>query len=168
LRRDWSHLLRPASRGQHAEGAGIENGARADVPTGAPTDPAELSYWLGANLPLRDSSRQGLLACLSVGERLFLQARLMADSTGFNLLCRDCGEMIASAKEQFSLSAEGAVGTYVNPHGAVHQIITVRHVAPSVLFSGRPCTDACWFPGEQARGLALIYSWSPAGCAGAR
>lgn len=44
------------------------------------------------------------------------------------------------------MSAEGPQGTYVNPGGYVHELITVKKVK-NVFTSGYPEKNYSWFPG---------------------
>lgn len=45
------------------------------------------------------------------------------------------------------MSEEGASGVYVNPHGVVHDMITVGRVLPNALaLEGGPETVHSWFP----------------------
>lgn len=50
------------------------------------------------------------------------------------------------------MSTEGPQGTFVNPDGYVHQMITVTD-ADNIRFQGSPITDHSWFPG-----LEILFS----------
>ena len=54
--------------------------------------------------------------------------------------------MIAKKSDVFSLSYDGPMGTYVNPHGVVHETLTV-YKAKNLHCYGRPDTEFSWFPG---------------------
>mmetsp|Transcript_3125 Transcript_3125/g.4826 ORF Transcript_3125/g.4826 Transcript_3125/m.4826 type:complete len:514 (-) Transcript_3125:61-1602(-) len=73
------------------------------------------------------------------------------------LHCKDCMSVVAREDMVFQVpGAQGAVGAYVNPHGCVHQTVTVRKILQSkVLCHGRPSNEDTWFPG---------YSWTIAYC----
>ena len=70
--------------------------------------------------------------------------------------CRTCGAAIAREADVFSMSAEGPVGAYVNPHGYLHEVVTVRR-AEGLFLVGRPTAEHTWFAG---------YAWTIAGCLG--
>ncbi|MGH7859922.1 MAG: cereblon family protein [Candidatus Binatia bacterium] len=74
------------------------------------------------------------------------------------ILCRRCGEELSDAGEVFAMSSEGAGGVFVNPHGIVHEIVTMRRVR-NVVVLGPPTTEFTWFPG---------YAWEIAWCARCR
>ncbi|CAM9623567.1 unnamed protein product, partial [Heterosigma akashiwo] len=63
-----------------------------------------------------------------------------------------------SKRALFTLGgAEGVAGAYVNPHGVVHQTLTLRTLYEAgVRLLGRPTTEDTWFPG---------YAWTIANCA---
>jgi cereblon len=74
-------------------------------------------------------------------------------------VCCCCRGSVARRSEVFSVpGAEGTVGAYVNPHGVVHQTVTIRQLVPrSFLLEGRRATTQdTWFPG---------YGWIIAYCA---
>jgi len=48
----------------------------------------------------------------------------------------------------------GALGAYVNPHGTVHETVTM-HKAQGLRLRGRPSTECSWFKG---------YAWTIAEC----
>lgn len=147
--RHWSHLLWRAEPGGPA------------VEASMPGEPLRLSHWLGANLPIDSGERQALLACPTAGERLLRQLRLMVAMRGAPLRCQYCSAVVAEADQEFSFSSEGAVGTYVNPHGVVHQVVTVRdaavriHLAQLLREVPPPSTEMSWFPG---------YAWTIVHC----
>jgi cereblon len=53
------------------------------------------------------------------------------------------------------MTASGSVGAYINPHGYMHEIVTVRH-AEGLRDVGGPETAATWFAG---------YTWTIVACA---
>ena len=57
-----------------------------------------------------------------------------------------CNTPIAKKTDIFSLSYEGPMGTYVNPHGAVHETLTV-YKAKHLSLIGTASTQYSWFPG---------------------
>lgn len=44
------------------------------------------------------------------------------------------------------MSSEGPLGAYVNPHGFVHEIMTLYR-ASGLALRGLPETEYSWFPG---------------------
>lgn len=52
------------------------------------------------------------------------------------------------------MSEEGISGVFVNTHGYVHDMVTLRRVR-GVTLEGRPETENSWFPG---------YAWTIAYC----
>ena len=60
--------------------------------------------------------------------------------------CNQCQSIIANHGDIFPMSIEGPQGTYVNPHGFVHELITVMKLRGTV-YRGFPSTEASWFPG---------------------
>ena len=69
------------------------------------------------------------------------------------IVCRACETELSDASAVFSMS-DGRV--FVNPHGIVHEVVTVRR-ARNVEVSGGPTTEFTWYPG---------YAWEIAWCAG--
>ncbi len=72
------------------------------------------------------------------------------------LRCAACGDLWALATDGVCMSADGAGGTFVNAHGYVHDMATLRS-ARGVRAHGRPTAEDSWFPG---------FAWSLAHCAG--
>jgi cereblon len=56
------------------------------------------------------------------------------------------------------MNPSGTSGVYVNPHGYLHEVVTVRR-AKNVLVSGPPTTEFTWYAG---------YAWEIAWCARCR
>ncbi|GAA6107169.1 protein cereblon [Tachysurus ichikawai] len=64
-----------------------------------------------------------------------------------SLCCKRCQDTeITTKNEIFSLSLCGPMAAYVNPHGYVHETLTV-YKASNLNLSGRPSTLHSWFPG---------------------
>uniref|UniRef100_UPI0035CD3D9F Protein cereblon n=1 Tax=Homo sapiens TaxID=9606 RepID=UPI0035CD3D9F len=118
-----------------------------------PSNPIDFSYWVAANLPIDDSLRIQLLKIDSAIQRLRCELDIMNKCT--SLCCKQCQETeITTKNEIFSLSREGPMAAYVNPHGYVHEILTV-YKACNLNLIGRPSTEHSWFPG---------YAWTVAQC----
>jgi cereblon len=54
----------------------------------------------------------------------------------------------------FAMSASGTAQTFVNPHGFLHEVVTVRW-AKNLAMAGPPTTEFTWYPG---------YAWEIAWC----
>lgn len=108
---------------------------------------SQFAFWLAANLPLADSVRQRLLEEPTTVQRLQLLLRLMrlsGDCT--DITCAQCRRPVSSIKEVFLMSRDGAIGNFVNPHGYIHQTVTMRKAA-NLALHGVPCEQDSWFPG---------------------
>jgi hypothetical protein len=120
-------------------------------------DPEAYSYWLSANLPISQRLKATSLSILSVGERLYFLHRLVrhiiTTSSAVNICCRRCRRHIAWGRDVVTVpGADGVSGHYVNPHGVLHQTLTVRRLVsplPDVGFYGRWESRDSWFPGYQ-------------------
>ncbi len=114
-----------------------------------------LSYAMARNLPVSAAQRRRLLEMRNVSERLVLLIDLLR-GVSQELRCH-CGWVVAHTDHFRSMATSGGlVGTYVNPHGAVHQILTVTAVRHCFL-DGDAETEHSYFPG---------YSWTCMGCRG--
>jgi cereblon len=118
-----------------------------------PRDPTDLSFWLAQNLTISDTLRLQMLKMDTPVERLRFASRLL-DKVIRVIECNQCQCVIANHGDIFSMSIEGPQGTYVNPHGFVHELITVTKIKHTV-YRGLPSTEASWFPG---------YSWRIVEC----
>jgi len=115
--------------------------------------PDILSFHIGSKLPVSESVRQKLLEIDGISYRLQKEIQLLK---AFNLIkCRNCQSHIAKRSDMAVMSTDGPLGAYVNPHGCVHETITVSN-ATGLALTGSPSTVHSWFPG---------YSWTIASCA---
>ncbi|XP_047498018.1 protein cereblon-like isoform X1 [Penaeus chinensis] len=117
-----------------------------------PRDPQELSHWAAINLPLDDSHRLTLLGLNTPTQRL--RYILSVISKCKMLICVRCNEVIGDTADIFSMSVEGPQGTFVNPGGYVHEMLTLTK-ATNLTYNGRPSIQHSWFPG---------YAWTIANC----
>ena len=79
-------------------------------------------------------------------------------TTQSEVCCGLCGSPLASVSKIFCVGgAEGTTSAYVNGHGFIHQITTLRDVIQedAVSFRESPSTENSYFPG---------YSWWITGC----
>ncbi|KAK3138231.1 hypothetical protein QOZ80_5AG0366140 [Eleusine coracana subsp. coracana] len=115
--------------------------------------PDILSFHIGSKLPVSEYLRQKLLELDGTSYRLQKEIQILQ---AFNLIkCRDCQSLVAKRSDMVVMSTDGPLGAYVNPHGCVHETITVSN-ATGLALSGSPSTVHSWFPG---------YSWTIASCA---
>lgn len=118
-----------------------------------------LSYWLLQNVPLEDAAKLALLALNSPVQRLRLQLSYMRALA--TLACVGCHSPVCRKQDMFAMSSLGLGGMYVNPHGHVHDVLTVRRLAHDdtravVALVGEASAENSWFPG---------YAWTIATCA---
>ncbi|KAF7250004.1 Protein cereblon [Varanus komodoensis] len=118
-----------------------------------PSNPIDFSYRVAACLPIDDILRIQLLKIGSAVQRLRCELDIMNKCT--SLCCKHCQDTeITTKNEIFSLSLCGPMAAYVNPHGYVHETLTV-YKACNLNLSGRSSTEHSWFPG---------YAWTIAQC----
>lgn len=84
-----------------------------------------------------------------------LQVISLLDSLDTTLCCRHCSQAISKMAHVVSVTQEGPGGTFVNPHGYVHDMLCVQHVSSAVMH-GSPETANSWFAG---------YAWTCITCA---
>mmetsp|Transcript_2934 Transcript_2934/g.4228 ORF Transcript_2934/g.4228 Transcript_2934/m.4228 type:complete len:448 (+) Transcript_2934:74-1417(+) len=109
----------------------------------------EFSYWLSRNLPVCDNERQALLEAESVPLRL-LRIIDILKSQKENLSCKGCHALISNTSKVIAMSTDGTVGSFVNQHGVLHQMLTFREVS-NFRLQGGPEVEHSYFPG---------YSWT--------
>jgi cereblon len=68
--------------------------------------------------------------------------------------CRHCAADICEDRDIFSMSASGLMAAYVNPHGQIHETLTVLQ-AKNVRLLGQEVAEHSWFPG---------YKWTIVQC----
>lgn len=54
--------------------------------------------------------------------------------------------MIARRSDMLVMSSDGPLGAYVNPHGFVHEVMTLLK-ANDLAIGGPPVKEYSWFPG---------------------
>lgn len=117
------------------------------------TKPDLLSFHIGSKMPVSESIRQELLEIDGISYRLRREIELLEN---FDCVrCRTCKTLIARRSNMLVMSSEGPLGAYVNPHGFVHEIMTLFK-ANGLAVIGHPVKEYSWFPG---------YAWSIAECA---
>ncbi|CAN1784895.1 Protein cereblon [Linum perenne] len=114
--------------------------------------PDLLSFYIASKIPVSEPTRQELLEIDGVSYRLRREIELLER---FNLVrCKICKNIIARRSDMLVMSSDGPLGAYVNPHGCVHEIVTLFK-ANGLALMGRPVTEYSWFPG---------YAWTIANC----
>lgn len=115
--------------------------------------PDLLSFYVASKLPVSESRRQELLEIDGISYRLQREIQLLRS---FNLIhCKNCASLIAKRSDMVVMSTDGPLNAYVNPHGYVHEVITVYNASGLALL-GSPVKEHSWFPG---------YAWTIANCA---
>ncbi|KAK8948374.1 hypothetical protein KSP39_PZI005536 [Platanthera zijinensis] len=115
--------------------------------------PGTLSFHIGSKIPVSESTRQELLEIDGISYRLRREIQLLEC---FNhIRCKSCMTLIANRSEMVVMSSDGPLNAYVNPHGYVHEIITVYNTTGLALI-GSPAKEHSWFPG---------YAWTITNCA---
>ncbi|XP_041417639.1 protein cereblon isoform X2 [Xenopus laevis] len=118
-----------------------------------PANPIDFSYRVAACLPIDDALRIQLLQIGNAIQRLRCELDIMSKCT--SLCCKHCPDTeITTKNEIFSLSLCGPMAAYVNPHGYVHETLTV-YKAFNLSLVGRPSIENSWFPG---------FAWTIAQC----
>ena len=124
-----------------------------------PRDPESLSYAVATRMPTGASRRWRQLAAGSTTERLRTTLTCLAedDACDLSLTCRRCGVAVAKMSDIVVVSDGGAHGSYVNPGGVVHDMVTVGPdvAGQSTRCHGDPSAEHSWFPG---------YAWTIATC----
>ena len=100
-----------------------------------PRDPTGLSFWVASHVPATDASRAKLLAARSTVLRLREELRMIRRSRveDMAIVCAACRAPLSALPELVVMSEEGASGVYVNPHGVVHDMLTVSRVVPNAV-----------------------------------
>ncbi|XP_055812003.1 uncharacterized protein LOC129881910 [Solanum dulcamara] len=115
--------------------------------------PDVLSFHIASKMPVSESTRQELLEIDGISYRLRREIELLEN---FDCVrCRTCETLIAKRSNMLVMSSDGPLGAYVNPHGFVHEIMTLFK-ANGLAVIGNPVKEYSWFPG---------YAWSIAECA---
>eukprot|EP00252_Welwitschia_mirabilis_P018089 TRINITY_DN40278_c0_g1_i1.p1 TRINITY_DN40278_c0_g1~~TRINITY_DN40278_c0_g1_i1.p1 ORF type:complete len:568 (-),score=122.60 TRINITY_DN40278_c0_g1_i1:122-1825(-) len=115
--------------------------------------PELLSFHIASKIPVNDSAKQELLDISNVVYRLRREIQLLESID--HIRCKGCMSIIARRRDILVMSTDGPVGAYVNPHGFVHETLTLYKTKGLVL-RGRPETEHSWFPG---------YAWTIVACA---
>lgn len=103
------------------------------------------SFWMANNAPFTERERLVLLRMHSVLERLIFiwKAVDRLSKQESVICCTQCKSRFTTVTDIFTVAgAEGTTAAYVNDHGCIHQITTLRTIDErKVLFHGSPSTD---------------------------
>ncbi|KAL6006082.1 hypothetical protein ACLOJK_040127 [Asimina triloba] len=115
--------------------------------------PDLLSFFIASRIPVSESTRQELLEIHGISYRLRREIQLLEC---FDLIrCKTCQNVIAKRSDMLVMSSDGPLNAYVNPHGYVHEVMTL-HRTNGLVLKGFPVKEHSWFPG---------YAWTIANCA---
>lgn len=115
--------------------------------------PDLLSFHIASKIPVSESTRQELLEIDGISYRLRREIQLLESCN--RVRCKNCQALIAQRSDMLVMSSDGPLGAYVNPHGFVHEIMTLLK-ANGLALIGRPVKEYSWFPG---------YAWTITNCA---
>jgi hypothetical protein len=123
------------------------------------SDATKFSFWCASNMPFSEADRLSLLEINSTYERLQKISKKVKELSQRTKLicCSGCNTNLSTVENVFTVGgAEGATSAYVNDHGCIHQITTVRQVdTRGIFFQGPASTENTYFPG---------YSWTICYC----
>lgn len=123
--------------------------------------PTNFSFWLASNMPLSVEEKMSLLKLPSTVERLQrLQEHLQKyhqEGAVCTICCSSCRVPLSNVDHVFTVGgAEGTTANYVNEHGFIHQVVTLRQIdEQEVMCVGGASTENSYFPG---------YGWTIAYC----
>jgi len=125
--------------------------------------PTQFSFWMASNMPLSIEDKLQLLQIPSTVERLLLLKKHLLSYTPDEetepcaICCSTCQVPLSDVNRVFTVGgADGTTGNYVNEHGFIHQVVTLRQVDEQEVFCvGRASTENSYFPG---------YSWTITYC----
>lgn len=127
----------------------IKDWCKIDLTTKNPTD---FSYWVAASLPISNHERMKVLKFDCCEQRLLWLLEVLVKGTSF--ACASCRNVICSKRDVFPMSCTGPQTSFVNSHGYVHDLLTVR-TAKGIIYEREWSEEFCWFPG---------YLWRIACC----
>ncbi|CAN6456750.1 unnamed protein product [Victoria cruziana] len=115
--------------------------------------PDFLSFFIASKIPVSDSIKQELLEIDGIAYRLRREIQLLEQFD--RVRCKHCLTIIARRSDMIVMSRDGPSNAFVNPHGYVHEIMTLKNTKGLVRLGG-PVTEHSWFPG---------YAWTIVNCA---
>eukprot|EP00797_Seminavis_robusta_P031500 Sro686_g187140.2 (440) ;mRNA; r:40993-42312 len=125
--------------------------------------PTAFSFWMASQMPLSVKEKYHLLQLPTTVERLVKLQQHLTEYTSSRptaICCKACRIPLSTVDCVFTVGgAEGTTGNYVNEHGFIHQVVTLRQVEDEhrkVYCAGGASTENSYFPG---------YSWTITYCA---
>nr|XP_018906555.1 PREDICTED: protein cereblon-like [Bemisia tabaci] len=118
-----------------------------------PDDPSELSFWMAQYLAINDEQKLQILRTNNPIERLRLEYNILLKSRF--MCCSTCKNKIGMQSDMFSMSVDGPQGTFCNPNGYVHDVLTFYQVKGLHYGTHPPSLEFSWFP---------EYAWTVAYC----
>ena len=121
--------------------------------------PMEVSYYLAGNMPFTQNERLELLRMPTTLERLLAirqqVLKLVNQQQTQYLGCAQCELPLCLVRDVFSVEgAEGTTANYVNGHGFIHQVTTIRNVLNHRYIY---CEGAASTENRYARFLVVCY-----------
>ena len=126
------------------------------LPSDMPTEFIAFTYKFAGSLPFMNRVLLHILCMDSPHKRLRYILQCLSHSS--ELHCINCESNITNSRFIFSMSQDGPLANYINPHGYVHDTLTVSCVLNAVMI-GTPTSEHSWFPG---------YKWTIMNCAHCR
>ncbi|CAF0731852.1 unnamed protein product [Adineta steineri] len=117
-----------------------------------PVTPDRFADWLLMNIPFEIQTVQKILSFPTTIQRLRFVLSWLRRYKKF--ACRQCAADICEDRDIFSISASGLMAAYVNPHGHIHETLTVLQ-AKNIRLLGQEVAEHSWFPG---------YKWTIVQC----
>lgn len=121
--------------------------------------PTKFSFWMASNMPLSVEEKLVLLQVPSTVERLKLLQNHLGRYTKATcyVCCKVCRIALSTVNRVFTVGgAEGTTGNFVNEHGFIHQVVTLRQIdEQEVVCIGPASTENSYFSG---------YSWTVTYC----
>ncbi|CAF1394972.1 unnamed protein product [Rotaria magnacalcarata] len=117
-----------------------------------PVTPDRFADWLLINIPFEIQTVQKILSFPTTIQRLRFVLSWLRRYKRF--ACRHCAADICEDRDIFSMSATGLMAAYVNPHGQIHETLTVLQ-AKNIRLLGHEVAEHSWFPG---------YKWTIVQC----
>jgi hypothetical protein len=105
-------------------------------------DPLRASYNIASALPCDLSSAQRLLEAPTALDRFLLEISLLRENSA--LCCVRCSAVISDITCALGTTPGGASGAFVNPHGYVHDLVTVLSVKRRLGLYGEPTEEHSW------------------------
>ncbi|KAH6831147.1 ATP-dependent protease La domain protein [Perilla frutescens var. hirtella] len=117
--------------------------------------PDLLSFHIASKIPISDTARQELLEIDGTTYRLRKEIELLESFD--KIRCKTCQTLIAKRSDMLVMSSDGPLGAYANPHGYVHEVMTLTRTS-GIAVTGPPVKEYSWFPGRKFCAFAETLS----------